>query len=973
MSQERVLSLKKSVSTSPSSDEIGPLHQISTEDSSIHRRCVLDRAQREHKKRMIGPEDAPKGPPELESLDFDAINSPYWVDSARRPPRTLIGYSGDTFVRWLIAILIGFFVACLAKVIAVGVEIFASTRNEILQELLDSEAPDAYAFIFFVTYNTLLVVAGALMTVYLEPGAAAGGIPEIKAYLNGTHVRNFLRLRCIAVKVIGTILSVSSAMACGQEAPMIHIGAGVASGLTLGQKRFREMFSWGKKKVEAKGGKAKGPDGVLDRMHNDRDRREFICAGAGAGMAAAFGAPVGGLLFVLEEASSHWSPALVWRTFTACLVATFTLAFFKANDNGGNISLAGLLSFGTVQSVESMKDSLDTPGGTRMTSAVDAPVYWWEIVFFALVGVGGGILGGLWNLTWNWMFPLRPKTNVGKVIFAVLTCVGTSTLVFTQAYLVPMCSSNGGWTCGDADNGGAWCRGPHDNSTCVGIHATCVNASEWICTGGSSAGKVCYGRGDDCAFHGGKCEPHSSDNPHEQPFGLQLGCQEGEYDELASLYFGVREKALIRLFTQSDPHPPFSLTALCMAGFSYLVLLLFAYGMAIPAGLFMPSVMIGGCLGRIVGELVREYIDPTVFAGAYALAGAAAMLSGVQRATISLVVVIIEGTANVHFLLPMVVTTCVAKFVGNFFGHEGIYEMGIRNKKLKYIEHEPEWEMDLCVAADVMATPLVSFPIVVKISDIVDTLKRCRHNGFPVLSLHDEDAPEPEPEPEEGNNSNAASRAAKEVPYGKFEGTILRAQLRNILSARYQTDGDDPQGLWHRVTAASPDDIQLDGDVEMYDMMATVRRAGREGISDWESTDYQQADLERYVNLGAYMNAASYTVMENCPLTRAFKLFRNLGLRHLPVTDYQNHVVGMLTRASFSPHSLHQVMHEFYSEEEKLQRHDEASTPRLDGHTQVERLRQRKPIQGKTGGCLGGPVITWQSRLLGYLEPADRP
>ena len=40
-----------------------------------------------------------------------------------------------------------------------------------------------------------------------------------------------------------------------------------------------------------------------------------------------------------------------------------------------------------------------------------------------------------------------------------------------------------------------------------------------------------------------------------------------------------------------------------------------------------------------------------------------------QRATISLVVVIIEGTANVHFLLPMVVTTCTAKFVGNFFGY----------------------------------------------------------------------------------------------------------------------------------------------------------------------------------------------------------------------------------------------------------------------------------------------------------------
>jgi len=47
--------------------------------------------------------------------------------------------------------------------------------------------------------------------VYLEPGAAAGGIPEIKAYLNGTHVRNFLRLRCIIVKVRFLLLSYSPA------------------------------------------------------------------------------------------------------------------------------------------------------------------------------------------------------------------------------------------------------------------------------------------------------------------------------------------------------------------------------------------------------------------------------------------------------------------------------------------------------------------------------------------------------------------------------------------------------------------------------------------------------------------------------------------------------------------------------------------------------------------------------------------
>lgn len=50
----------------------------------------------------------------------------------------------------------------------------------------------------------------------------------------------------------------------------------------------------------------------------------------------------------------------------------------------------------------------------------------------------------------------------------------------------------------------------------------------------------------------------------------------------------------------------------------------------------------------------------TVFSGAYALAGAAAMLGGVQRASISLVFIMVEGTANVHFLLPIVTSTLTA-------------------------------------------------------------------------------------------------------------------------------------------------------------------------------------------------------------------------------------------------------------------------------------------------------------------------
>ena len=46
-------------------------------------------------------------------------------------------------------------------------------------------------------------------------------------------------------------------------------------------------------------------------------------------MAAAFGAPVGGVLYALEETSSHLSGLLIWRTFTAALATTLVLAFLK--------------------------------------------------------------------------------------------------------------------------------------------------------------------------------------------------------------------------------------------------------------------------------------------------------------------------------------------------------------------------------------------------------------------------------------------------------------------------------------------------------------------------------------------------------------------------------------------------------------------------------------------------------------------
>lgn len=54
-------------------------------------------------------------------------------------------------------------------------------------------------------------------------------------------------------------------------------------------------------------------------------RREILSASAAAGVAVAFGAPIGGVLFSLEEVSYYFPSKTMWRSFFCALTAAFTL------------------------------------------------------------------------------------------------------------------------------------------------------------------------------------------------------------------------------------------------------------------------------------------------------------------------------------------------------------------------------------------------------------------------------------------------------------------------------------------------------------------------------------------------------------------------------------------------------------------------------------------------------------------------
>ena len=101
------------------------------------------------------------------------------------------------------------------------------------------------------------------------------------------------------------------------------------------------------------------------------------------GVAAAFGAPVGGVLFSLEEGASFWNQELTWRTLFCSMISTFTLNFFLSGTipggEWGQLSEPGLISFGSFENQAQ-------PGYTLI-----------QIPFFLLLGVFGGLSGALFN------------------------------------------------------------------------------------------------------------------------------------------------------------------------------------------------------------------------------------------------------------------------------------------------------------------------------------------------------------------------------------------------------------------------------------------------------------------------------------------------------------------------------------------------------------------------------------------------
>lgn len=124
--------------------------------------------------------------------------------------------------------------------------------------------------------------------------AAGSGVAEVKVILSGFIIRGFLGLKTLVFKTVGLILSVASGLSIGKEGPFVHIASCIGN-VTC---RLFDKYS-----------------------SNDAKRREILSASAASGVAVAFGSPIGGVLFSLEEVSYYFPPKTLFRTFFCCIVS----------------------------------------------------------------------------------------------------------------------------------------------------------------------------------------------------------------------------------------------------------------------------------------------------------------------------------------------------------------------------------------------------------------------------------------------------------------------------------------------------------------------------------------------------------------------------------------------------------------------------------------------------------------------------
>lgn len=607
------------------------------------------------------------------------------------------------------------------------------TWSEILGH--SSEGAGAYiiSYLFYIVWALLFAALSASLVRMFAPYACGSGIPEIKTILSGFIIRGYLGKWTLIIKCVGLILSVSAGLSLGKEGPMVHIACAIGNILSYLFPKYGR---------------------------NEAKKREILSAAAAAGVSVAFGAPIGGVLFSLEEVSYYFPLKTLWRSFFCALIAAFILR--SINPFGNEHSVLFFVEY-------------------------NKPWIFFELIPFIALGIIGGVIATIFikaNLYWC---RYRKYSKLGQYPVTEVLVVTAITAVF--AYPNPY---------------------------------TRMNTSQLI-------------------------------------YLLFSQCGISNSDDLCNYNRNFTDVNSIEIAAAGDGVYRAVWFLILALGFK-LIMTIFTFGMKVPCGLFIPSLCLGAIVGRLVGIFVEQLAykyqknwifsgecstgDDCITPGLYAMVGAAAVLGGVTRMTVSLVVIMFELTGGVRYIVPLMAAAMASKWVGDALGRQGIYDAHIALNGYPFLDSKDEFA-HTSLAADVMQpkrneTLSVITQDSMTLDDIEQLLKETEHNGYPIV-------------------------VSRESQY--LVGFVLRRDLNlAIANEKRMVDGICGQSLvlftsGHTIQALGPPPLKLKRILDM----------------------------------------APITITDQTPMETIVDMFRKLGLRQTLVT-HNGRLLGVITKKDVLRH-----------------------------------------------------------------------
>ncbi|KAG9243338.1 chloride channel [Calycina marina] len=407
--------------------------------------------------------------------------------------------------------------------------------------------------------------------------AAGSGVAEVRVILSGFVLHGFLGVKTLVIKTAALILSVASGLSLGKEGPFVHIATCVGN---IACRIFAKYD------------------------HNDAKRREVLSAAAAAGVAVAFGAPLGGVLFSLEEVSYFFPAKTLFRTFLCCICAALTLKFLNPYGNNKVVIF-------------------------EVRYVTDWEFF--ELGSFIVVGMMGGALGALFiKASRKWAQSFRKIPVIKK--WPLLE-------VFLVALLTGL-------------------------------------VSYWNPFTKTPVAKLLFNLASPCSVE------------KNDPLGL---CPQN-IDEVMPV---VRSLA----------------AAFVIKGLLTIV----TFGIKVPAGIYVPSMVVGGLGGRVIGHLIQWLVlrfpatpifgscaayvtgESCITPGVYALIAAGSTMCGVTRLSVTLAVILFELTGSLDYVLPFSLAILVSKWTADFIEPLSIYDLLTNMNSYPFLnnKHKPIFTSEL--------------------------------------------------------------------------------------------------------------------------------------------------------------------------------------------------------------------------------------------------------------------------------------